>query len=87
MTQIAMNFNFERRPSPKELDLEPGSQNYRLYERLLEGEVTNGEMLFQLRIGSHTRRVSDLRERLKPHLMDVEARRIDKGLFSYRLRG
>lgn len=61
------------KPRPGEL-FSYGSQCYRLYERLLDGPVDNGEMLFSLRLGSHTRRVSDLREKLRPYLMDVEAR-------------
>jgi len=40
-----------------------------------------------MRIANSTGRASDVRKALRPYLMDVEARRIEKGLWQYRLRG
>ena len=77
---------FNPRPAPGKL-FSPGSQKYFLYERLLRGEVTNAEMVRQMGIFNNTARISELREVLKPYLMDIEASRINKGLFSYKLKG
>jgi len=74
------------RPRPNTL-FKPGTQNERLYRRLLEGPVTNAEIVREMNILNSTGRISDVREALKPYLMDVEARRIAKGLWQYRLRG
>ena len=74
------------RPRPDDL-FKPGTQNERLYRRLLEGPVTNGEIIYQMRIANSTGRASDVRKALRPYLMDVEARRIYRGLWQYRLRG
>jgi len=74
------------RPRPDAL-FRQGTQNERLYRRLLEGPVTNAEIVREMGIFNSTGRASDVREALKPYLMDVEARRIDKGLWQYRLRG
>jgi len=68
--QTMMTFD---RPSPDQLNLKPGSQCRKLYDRLLEGPTDNGEILFSLRIGNHTGRISDLRDKLRPYLMDIKA--------------
>lgn len=83
MTQTEL---FSQRPSPAKL-FTPGTQNYNLYERLLRGEVTNAEIVRQMGIFNSTGRISDIRAALKPHLMDIEASRIKKGLFKYELKG
>jgi len=77
---------FHPRPAPAKL-FTPGTQSYQLYERLLAGEVTNSEIVRQMNILNGTGRISDIRAKLKPYLMDIEASRIDKGLFSYKLKG
>jgi len=74
------------RPRPDEL-FKPGSQNWRLYQRLLEGPVTNGEIIYQMRIANSTGRASDVRKALRPYLMDVESKRIEGSIWQYRLRG
>jgi hypothetical protein len=74
------------RPRPGDL-FTPGSQNYRLYERLLKGPTTNHEIVRDMGIYNSTGRCSDLRKALKPHLMDVEAKRVRNGLFIYHLKG
>jgi hypothetical protein len=76
------------RPRPKPGDLfTPGSQNYRLYERLLAGEVTNAEIVRHMNIYNSTGRAADVRKALKPYLVGVEATRICKGLWKYKLKG
>ena len=77
---------FRQRPAPDKL-FNPGTQSYRLYEKLLQGEVTNSEIVRQMGIFNSTGRISDIRQTLKPYLMGIEATRINKGLFSYRLKG
>lgn len=81
MEQTAIRFN---KPHPGEL-FKPGSQDYRIYERLLAAPLTNSEIIDELRVFSYTRRISDLREKLKPYCMDVKATRIKDGLFEYKL--
>jgi len=79
-------FTNAQRPRPDDL-FTPGTQNERLYRRLLEGPVTNAEIVRKMGIFNSTGRLSEIREALKRYLMDVEARRIYKGLWQYRLRG
>jgi hypothetical protein len=84
MTQTQLSFR--QRPAPGKL-FTPGTQNYRLYERLLQGEVTNAEIVREMNIFNSTGRADDVRKALKPYLMDIEAKRIERGLWSYRLKG
>lgn len=81
MDQAALNFE---RPPAIEL-FNAGTQPYRLYNRLLRGSVTNSEIVDDMRIFSYTRRISDLREKLAPYLIDVKAERVNDGLFIYTL--
>jgi hypothetical protein len=83
MTQSELNFNPP--PQPHEL-FKPDSQNYKIYEELLNGGISNIDISKKY-VLSHTRRISDIREKLKPYLMDVKAERITKGTFFYRLTG
>jgi hypothetical protein len=83
MTQSPL---FNPRPAPAKL-FTPGTQSYLLYERLLRGEVTNSEIVRQMNIFNSTGRISDIRAKIKPYLLDIEATRINKGLFSYKLKG
>lgn len=87
MTQTALDFNRSNRPSPKDLGLTPETQLYRLYNRLLQGPVTNSEIVREMGIFNSTGRAADLRELLRPHLIRVEANRIVKSLWEYRLEG
>jgi len=83
MSQTELKFNV---PQPGEL-FKYGSQNYQLYEALLtRGSLTNVGMR-DLFILSHTRRISDLREKLKPYCMDVKKELVGHGVFAYRLTG
>jgi len=84
MTQTALSFT---RPSPGELGFKEGSQKERLYSRLLEGDTDNGEMLFKLRIGNHTARLSEIREALRPYLYDIKAvpDQVDRSRVVYRV--
>jgi hypothetical protein len=84
MTQTSMSFD---RPSPKDLGFKPGSQNDRLYRRLLLGPATNAEVVREMGIFNSTGRCADIRRALRPHLMDVAAREIGGGLWEYRIAG
>ena len=79
---------FIERPKPDELFKE-GSQNYRLYKRLLDGPVTNAEVVREMNIFNSTGRASDIRKAVKPYLMDVDAKKAPgtKSLWVYRLVG
>lgn len=79
--------NFRERPSPDKL-FTPDTQNYKLYERLLQqGEITNGEIIYGMRIANSTGRIDDIRKALKPYLITIEASRIKRGLWKYELKG
>lgn len=76
------------RPDPSDL-FRPGSQNCRVYERLLCGPVDNGELPRTMRINKYTSRISDIRAALRPYLMDVKAESdpCDRSRVVYRLVG
>lgn len=83
MNQQTLKFNI---PQPGEL-FKVGTQCYYLYEALLEqGSITNVGMR-DLFILSHTRRISDLREKLRPYLLDVKKEKVSGGVYSYRITG
>ncbi len=71
MEQAAFNF---KAPPANEL-FKPGSQKYKIYERLLADGITNVE-INQLGALSHTKRISEIRAMLKPYLLDVVAERL-----------
>jgi hypothetical protein len=73
------------RPSPSAL-FRAGSQNFRVYERLLAGPV---EIVKGMEIFNSTGRASDIRKALKPYLMDVEAKPdpMRTGVWVYKLVG
>lgn len=82
--QTAMSFD---RPRP-EILFRPGSQNERLYRRLLQGPVTNDQIVHEMHILKYTGRLSEVREAIRPCLMDIEAQRIGStGRWVYQLRG
>ncbi|MDD4340293.1 MAG: hypothetical protein WC262_10845 [Bacteroidales bacterium] len=85
MTQTALDFT---RPKPDAL-FKRGSQNCRVYERLLAGPVDNGELPRKMFINKYTSRISDIRKALRPYLMDVraDADPIDRSRVVYRLVG
>jgi len=51
----------------------PGSQTWRIYERLKLGKVSNGEIIYQMRIANSTGRASELRAFLKRHGFDLRS--------------
>ena len=72
-----MMSQFTPPPKPGELKFDYGSQNRKIYELLYRGgadavEITNasGSM-------THSRRISDIREALRPHGFTVMSRRLD----------
>ena len=75
--QAELNFTL---PRPADL-FKPGTQDYRLYERLLAGTITNAQIIDELRIFSYTRRLSDLREKG----INVKATRVRESLFKYEI--
>lgn len=73
-------------PRPGEL-FKYGSQNYQLYEALYRhGRITN-VAIRDLYIMSHTRRISDVREKLKPFCMDIKKEPVGAGVYSYYIAG
>jgi len=82
MMQVDLNFN----PYPVN-PFKHGSQNHRVYERLKLGSVTNLEIVTEMKILNSTGRVSDVREFLKNHGMDVKARPLGNGCWQYRIAG
>jgi len=83
MNQLALSFT---RPRPEDL-FKPGSQCHELYARLLEGSVTNREIM-RMCIPKYTGRISDIRAALRPYLMDVKAEPgSDRSHVTYRLAG
>jgi hypothetical protein len=77
------------RPTPEQLGFKPDSQNWSVYKRLLCGPLSNGEIIYEMRIANSTGRVSDVRKALRPYLMDVraEADPVDRSRVVYRLAG
>lgn len=83
MTQLGFNFN----PLPRPDDLfSSDCQDYRLYERLTRGAISNAEMRDELRLLSYTRRLSDLREKLHPLGWTISKQHAGNGVFVYSLR-
>lgn len=89
MTQTSIDFSKLRRPTAEILGFKPGSQNARLYSALTDGPVSNGQIVYGMRIANSTGRVSDIRRALRPYLMDVEAVKdeVNPSLVVYRLVG
>lgn len=63
----------------------PESQNYRLYELLKGGPVTNAEIVRDHGIFNSTGRASEVREFLAPFGIKLDCERLHDGLFEYRL--
>jgi hypothetical protein len=86
MEQLSLNLN---KPQPSELWKKSDAQARRIYERLLLAPITNAEIYDPrgLNIPCYSRRISDIREKLEPFLLDVKATRIKDGLFEYSITG
>lgn len=83
MTQTSINFTQSGILNP----FKRGSQNHRLLERLKEGPVSNREIM-RMYIPKYTGRLSEIREMLRPFLMDLKAERTPgTSEFVYSLRG
>lgn len=84
MTQTTIDFD---RPAPPPNGFKQGSQNYILYNRLLAGPISNREIM-DMHIPKYTGRISEIREFLRPHLMDV-GKEVgeDRSHVTYRITG
>jgi hypothetical protein len=82
MTQMGFDFT----PYPAN-PFKKGSQNYRVYERLKQGPVTNVKIVKEMCILNSTGRISEVREYLKDHGMDVAASPLGGGYWEYRIAG
>jgi hypothetical protein len=85
MTQLDLSFT---RPRPGDL-FKPGSQNCRLLGKLFDGPITNDQIVRELHILKYTGRISEVREAVRPYLMDIEAQRMPgtSGQWVYQLKG
>jgi hypothetical protein len=63
-----------------------GSQNHRLYERAKLGPITNGEIIYKMRIANSTGRLSEIRAFLAPHGIKLHSERLHDGKWEYRLQ-
>jgi hypothetical protein len=72
MTQLDLNF------TPK---LSPQCQ--KLYDRLLQGPITNAEIRDELRLLEYRRRMKDLREKG----IQTEKKPLGKGVYEYSIKG
>jgi len=75
MIQTEMNLN-----PPK---LSPQCQ--KLYDRLMVGSLRTDQMRDELRLISHTKRISELKRILEPE-MTIEKNYIGNGLFEYKIK-
>ena len=64
----------------------PESQNYRLYERAKQGPITNGEIIYKMRIANSTGRLSEIRAFLAPHGIKLRSERLHDGKWEYRIQ-
>lgn len=84
MTQIDLNFT---RPTDIPNPFTAGTQNDRVLRMLQRGPITNVDLVHS-RILKYTGRISEVREALRPYLMDVHAERVPgTGTFVYSLKG
>lgn len=82
MNQTAIEFNPP--PEPGKLKFEFGSQNRTIYELLYHGGANAAEITKASGSLTHSRRISDIREALKPHGFTVMSRRMDgKRIYFY----
>lgn len=83
MQQASLNFNPP--PRPGEL-FAYGTKLYEMYEQLYHGGLNTIEAA---KIGglTHSRRFSDIREKLKPYLLTVKKEKERNGIFKYKIAG
>jgi hypothetical protein len=62
-----------------------GSQNFRLLEALNCGPVTTDQLLYQLRFGSHVRRMKDVRDYLETIGFTIITKQINCKCFEYHI--
>lgn len=85
MVQTALDFtDLGRLPRPGAF-FRYNSQNYRIYEKLLAGGITSAEMRRDF-IMSHTKRISDIRERLIVFGYDVECQEFHGNINIWKIR-
>jgi len=84
MNQEELQFDAPRLPRPEEI-FPTHCQDRRLLERLILGPVSNAQMRDELRLLSYTRRLSDLREKLSPHGLQIRKQHEGNGVFVYSL--
>lgn len=72
---MQINLDFKKAP------FAPGTQNYRLLERLRLGPIMNHEIVYDLGILKYTNRISDLRARG----YDIQSKPIKRGVWQYSL--
>lgn len=75
MNQPAINFSPP--PEPGKLKFDHGSQNRIIYELLYRGGADAVEITKASGSMTHSRRISDIREALKPHGFTVMSRRLE----------
>ena len=82
MNQTAIKFNPP--PEPCLLKFEHGSQNRTIYELLYRGGANAAEITKASGSMTHSRRISDIREALKPYGFTVMSRRLEgKRIYFY----
>ena len=76
-------FNFNTPPDLTALNISPESQCGVIYRRLLRGSATGLELSMNLErvILSHTKRICDLREKLKPLGWTIETKEVGHGIY------
>ena len=88
MVQTTLNFAAALPPNP----YKTGSQRFRIYQRLQRyGRVKNVEIMFGLggpRIMNTTGRVSEIREFLKPHCINLDCQPVNgRTIYEYVIGG
>jgi len=83
MEQASLNFN----PPPKPGELfRYGTGLYAMYEQLYHGGLNTVEAA-KLGGMTHSRRISDIREKLKPYLLTVKKEKDRGRIFKYKITG
>ena len=63
----------------------PDTQCYRLLQALTFGPVNTAQLLYQLKLGAHPRRIKDVKERIKEYGYTIKKTRISRNCFEYRI--
>ena len=61
------------------------SQNHRLLQALLYGPITTGQLLYDLKFGSHRDRVYECRKYLKTVGFTITKKSLGNGCYEYRI--